>query len=131
MKTFCLILAGGMLAIAGAAHAGGDPVKGEAVFRKCGACHSTADGANRVGPSLHGIVGRPVATAPNYSYSAAMKAFGADGKVWSEDMLTTYLAAPRDVVEGTRMTFAGLKKPQDIANVIAYLKNPDAVPSGW
>jgi len=107
----------------GLAHAGGDASAGAQVFKKCGACHTATEPTNRVGPSLMGVVGRPVATFPGYSYSGAMADFGADGKVWDEDRLSEYLLSPKAMVPGTKMSFAGLKKPQDIENVIAYLKS--------
>lgn len=107
---------------AGLAHADGDAEAGVQVFRKCGACHAASEPVNRVGPSLMGVVGRPVATFAGYGYSDAMKAFGADGKVWDEAHLAEYLLSPKAMVAGTKMSFAGLKKPQDIENVIAYLK---------
>lgn len=131
MKTLCLLVVGSILGFAGAAQADGDPVKGKAVFRVCQSCHSADEGANRIGPSLFHIVGRPTASLPDYSYSDAMKAFAAGGHKWDEAALTTFLQAPRDVVPGTRMAFVGLRKPEDIANIISYLKNPDAVKSGW
>ncbi|MGO4622710.1 cytochrome c family protein [Ensifer sp. 2YAB10] len=109
-----------------AAHAGGDATAGAAVFRKCAACHTASEPVNRVGPSLMGVVGRPVASIPDYSYSAAMKAFGAEGHVWDEATLSEYLLSPKAMVGATKMTFPGLKKPQDIADVIAYLKAPPA-----
>ncbi len=102
----------------------GDAEAGRAVFRKCAACHTT-DPVNRVGPSLAGIVGRPVASFPDYSYSSAMFAFGND-RVWDEALLADYLAAPRAMVPGTAMAFAGLKRPQDIADIIAFLKGASA-----
>jgi len=105
-----------------AANAGGDAAKGEKVFKKCKACHKIGDGAkNSVGPELNGIVGRAVATAPGYKYSSAMTDHGAGGAVWDEAALTVYLANPKAVVPGTKMTFRGLKKDSEIANVIAYL----------
>jgi len=104
------------------AQAGGDAQAGAQVFRKCGACHTATDAANRVGPSLMGVIGRPVAVYDGYDYSAAMKAFGADGKTWDEARLAEYLRAPKAMVPGTKMSFAGLKKVSDIQNVIAYLK---------
>jgi cytochrome c len=107
---------------AGLAHADGDAEAGAQVFKKCGACHTASEPVNRVGPSLMGVVGRPVATFPGYSYSTAMKAFGAGGKVWDENLLGEYLLSPKAMVTGTKMSFPGLKKPQDIENVIAYLK---------
>lgn len=104
-------------------HAEGDAIAGKAVFRKCAPCHST-ERTNRVGPSLAGIVGRPVASVEDYDYSAAMTAFADGGKVWNEGLLAEYLLSPKALVPGTRMTFAGLKKPADIADLIAYLKKP-------
>ncbi len=119
-----LVLIGLFLCLGtGFAHAAGDAAAGAQVFRKCGACHTATEPTNRVGPSLMGVVGRPVATFPDYSYSSAMADFGADGKVWDEDRLSEYLLSPKAMVPGTKMSFAGLKKPQDIENVIAYLKS--------
>jgi len=124
MKIHAILLSAAIISAAGAAEAG-DATAGAVVFRKCQSCHSATNPGNRVGPSLMNLVGRPVATAENYKYSDAMTAFGA-GKIWDEATLAEYLAAPRDVVPGTRMAFPGLKKPEDIANVIAYLKDPAA-----
>lgn len=107
---------------AGLAFADGDVEAGAQVFKKCGACHTASEPVNRVGPSLMGVIGRPVATFAGYSYSGAMKAFGEGGKVWDENLLAEYLLSPKAMVTGTKMSFAGLKKPQDIENVIAYLK---------
>lgn len=109
-----------------AAHAGGDATAGAAVFRKCAACHTASEPVNRVGPSLMGVVGRPAASVEGYSYSEAMTAFGAAGHVWDEATLSEYLLSPKAMVGATKMTFPGLKKPQDIADVIAYLKAPPA-----
>ncbi|WP_426227152.1 c-type cytochrome [Pararhizobium sp. DWP3-4] len=104
------------------AHAAGDAAAGAQVFRKCGACHTATEPMNRVGPSLQGVIGRPVATFAGYTYSSAMTAFGEDGKVWDEERLSEYLMAPKAMVPSTKMSFPGLKKPQDIADVLAYLK---------
>lgn len=96
---------------------------GEKGFRKCAACHQIGDGAeNKVGPILTGIVGRPVASVEGFSYSDAMVAYGAehpDG--WTVEMLNAYLEKPRDVVAGTRMAFAGIRKEDERAEVICYL----------
>jgi cytochrome c len=108
------------------ASADGDPKLGAVVFKKCAACHTATEPANKVGPSLMGVVGRPVASINGYSYSAAMKAFGADGKVWDEALLRKYLPSPQFLVKGTRMSFAGLKSDSDLDNLLAYLKNPAA-----
>ena len=111
------------LALAAPALADGDAAAGKAVFRKCAVCHTT-EPVNRVGPTLSDIMGRPVASVEDYGYSAAMAAFADGGKVWSEGLIAEYLLSPRAMVPGTKMTFIGLKKPEDIANLIAYLKNP-------
>jgi cytochrome c len=107
-----------------------DPAKGEKVFRKCQACHTAAkDGKNMTGPWLWNVVGRKVATEPGYSYTDAMKAHGGD---WTYDRLFTYLADPQKVVPGTKMSFAGLPKAKDRADVIDYLReqndNPPPLP---
>ena len=101
-----------------------DVKAGEAIFKKCAACH-TGDkgGANKVGPNLWGIVNRPVASHEGYSYSAGMKAFSDGGKaVWDYDHLNGFLTAPKAYVKGTAMGFGGLKKIEDRAALIAYLR---------
>lgn len=126
MKINCLMLAAAALVLpAGAVLADGDAVAGAKVFKQCMACHSATDATNKVGPSLMGIIGRPVASVAGYSYSPAMKTFG-EGKIWDEAEMAAYLPDPRGLVKGTKMAFAGLKKPEDVANVIAYLKDPSA-----
>lgn len=106
---------------AGLAHADGDAQAGEAVFKKtCAVCHTIEEGKNKIGPSLHGVVGRHSASLTDYSYSDAMKK--AD-KTWDEQTLDGYLANPRGLVPGTKMIFLGLKSEQDRQNVIAYLES--------
>lgn len=100
-----------------------DAAAGATVFRQCQACHVINQEQNRVGPHLVGIVGRPVASVEGFNYSDAMRAYG-EGKVWDAETLTTYLADPRGVVQGTRMAYAGVKDPEQLANLIAYLENP-------
>ncbi|MBB3566921.1 cytochrome c family protein [Rhizobium sp. BK491] len=126
MKLQCLASAVILFASASAVLADGDAIAGAAVFKRCGACHTATGLDNRVGPSLMGIVGRAVASKPDYAYSPAMRAFGADGKVWDEALLRKYLPAPQFLVKGTRMAFPGLKSDKDLDNLIAYLKNPAA-----
>jgi cytochrome c len=104
------------------AHAEGDAAKGEKVFAKCKACHDVEKGVNKVGPTLKGVVGRKAASVPEYKYSEAMIAKGAEGVVWDEATLTAYLPDPKAFVPKTKMAFAGLKKPEEVADVIAYLK---------
>lgn len=122
MKRFLAALAA-LICLAAPAFAEGDAVAGKTVFKKCAPCHST-EPVNRVGPSLGGVVGRPVASVADYEYSVRMKAFADGGKVWNEALLAEYLMSPKAMVPGTRMSFAGLRKIEDIANLIAYLKAP-------
>ena len=98
---------------------------GQKVFVKCAVCHAVGpDAKNKVGPVLNGVVGSVPGTTPaDFNYSQAMKDFGVANPAWTEELLNTYLEAPAKVVKGTKMAFAGLKKPEDRANVIAYLKS--------
>lgn len=107
-----------------------DPAAGAKVFKKCKACHTVEEGGpNRVGPNLWATIGKPVASDEDYAYSNAMHEFGG---VWAVERLDAYLAKPRTVVKGTKMAFAGLKKPTDRANLIAYLNenSPEPVTFG-
>ncbi len=121
--------AGAAGAAAGAAggvdFSGGDAAAGEKLFRRCGACHKVEEGKNAIGPSLWGVVGRDVASVESYSYSDAMKAHGG---VWTPARLFEYLENPKAAVPGTKMAFAGLKKPQDRIDVITYLNEADGSP---
>lgn len=105
-------------ALSAPAMAAGDAAKGAIVFNQCKVCHVTDKGVNRVGPSLYGVVGRKAGTVAGYNYSKANKE---SGLMWTAAKLDEYLAAPQKVVKGTKMAFAGLKKPEDRANVIAFL----------
>lgn len=100
----------------------GSAEKGETVFAKCKACHDVEKGVNKIGPTLKGVIGRKAASVEGYKYSEALAAKGAEGVVWDEATLTAYLADPKAFVPKTKMAFAGLKKPADVADVIAYLK---------
>lgn len=99
----------------------GDAEAGRVAFGQCRSCHTVEAGVNRVGPSLHAIVGRPVGTVADYRYSTAMAAVGG---VWDEQHLYDFLEKPREVVPGTKMTFPGIKDGQRRADIIAYLKTP-------
>jgi len=110
--------------------ASADAGKGETSAKKCQACHTFNKGEpNRVGPNLYGVVGRDRASAPGFNYSAAMKAKG--GK-WTVDELNHFLTNPRSFIPGTSMTFAGLPKGSERADVITYLNtksdNPAPLP---
>lgn len=101
------------------AWAQGDPEAGEKVFARCKACHVIDKEQNRVGPHLVGIVGRKAGSVEGFKYSDAMKN---SGVTWTEEELAKYLANPKGEIPGNKMAFAGLKKEDEIANVIAYLK---------
>lgn len=109
------------LAITDAAGAqlSGNPVNGQRIFAQCATCHSVEPGQNRVGPSLHGIVGRQAGTIPGFRYSDANRT---SGITWTEQEMFNYLENPRARIPGTIMSFVGLRRPQDRADVIAYLK---------
>ncbi|MBP0617309.1 c-type cytochrome [Jiella mangrovi] len=130
MRKFSLVFASTALAFAaGAASAQdmGDPAAGEKVFNKCKACHAVGEGAkNKIGPQLNGIVGeKPGADRGGYKFSKPFQEWAADKTAWNQELLTTWLSDPRGTVKGTKMAFAGLKKPEEINNVIAYLASFD------
>jgi cytochrome c len=104
---------------------------GEVAAKKCATCHGfEAGGPNKVGPNLHGIVGRPVGKHEGFSYSPAMAGHGGD---WDYALLNTYLTDPKTAIPGNKMAFAGLKKDSERADVIAYLRtvteNPPPLPA--
>ncbi|RXV66926.1 cytochrome c family protein [Roseovarius sp. A46] len=110
------------LAVAAPAWAEGDPEAGEKVFRKCKACHMVGEGAkNRVGPVLNGVVGGPVASVEGFKYSDVFQEMAAEDAVWTEEELAAFLDSPRKYAKGTKMAFPGLRKEEEIADVIAYL----------
>lgn len=98
-----------------------DADNGAKVFKKCMACHAI-DEKNKIGPSLKGIVGRKAATVEGFKYSDAMLAKGAEGVIWDEATLAAYLPDPKAWVPGTKMVFPGLKKPEEVTDLIAFLK---------
>ncbi len=122
MKKKIALAALALVLVPSMAFAEGDPDKGKKVFNKCKACHFVDKEKNKVGPYLKGVVGRKAASVPNFKYSKAMKAKAEEGLVWTEENLAKYLKAPKKFIPGNKMAFAGLKKDEDIANVIAYLK---------
>jgi cytochrome c len=99
-----------------------DVAKGEAVFKKCMACHTIAPAApNGIGPNLHGVVGEGVGTgAAGFAFSDALKKHGGS---WDWANLYSWLKSPASFAPGTKMTFAGLPNPQDRGDVIAFLNS--------
>ena len=93
--------------------------QGQRQFLRCASCHAIEAGQpTRIGPNLHGVVGRRAGSLPGFSYSPAMQA---QHFVWTEAKLDQWLTRPNAVVPGTAMAFAGLAKPEDRAALIAYL----------
>lgn len=99
--------------------ASADADKGKSVFRKCSACHKV-DGNDGVGPHLDGVVDREIASVDGFGYSGALTGLGG---AWTAAELMGFLESPKNYAPGTTMGFAGLKKPTDRANVIAYLQS--------
>jgi cytochrome c len=100
----------------------GDAAAGEKVFKKCAACHTLSpDGKSKVGPDLYGVIGRTTGTLEGFKYSEVMTKAGQDGHVWTVEEIDTFLENPKKLFPGTKMTFAGLKKPEERADVVAYI----------
>ena len=98
-----------------------DAARGEAVFRKCAACHTVnAGGPGGVGPNIHGIMGAALASRPGFAYSEALRSKGGS---WGWEEMSAWLASPRAFAPGTKMTFAGLSDPQDRADLMVYLNS--------
>ncbi|MBL4751650.1 MAG: cytochrome c family protein [Amylibacter sp.] len=98
--------------------ASADVAKGKKVFSKCKACHKTDDGANSTGPYLFGIVDRPIGKVAGFSYSSGMSGIGGN---WDVATLNKFITKPKDFISDTKMSFSGLKKETDRANLISYL----------
>ncbi len=111
--------------------AAAEPAAGEKLFKKCIICHNPdKDGKRKIGPNLWDVVARPIAAAEGFAYSNALKE--KSGETWSYDNLDAFLERPKDWAPGTKMSFAGLKKPERRAALIAYLRSlsdsPAALP---
>jgi len=106
-----------------------DVAAGQAVSSKCAACHSFAPGGpTLVGPDLYGVIGRKPGSHPGFAYSSGMTEFGAKQPVWDFDQIDIFLKSPQADVSGTKMTFVGLKKPEERINLIAWLRTQSASP---
>lgn len=133
MKTLTMMLAfAGAFVLSNPSLAAGDAEAGAAVFKRCASCHAVGEGAkNKVGPELNEVFGRVAGSLPDYKYSNAMVEAGAGGLTWTPETLAEFLHGPKDFVKGTKMSFAGLKTDEDIANIEAYLLtfSPNFVPA--
>lgn len=99
-----------------------DVKAGEAVFAKCRSCHTVDNGgANGTGPNLWGVVGAKPAGHAGFAYSPALTEYAAKQAVWDYEQISAFIKAPQKDMPGTKMTFVGLKKPEERINVIAYL----------
>ena len=100
----------------------GDGEAGEAVFKKCRACHKLGNGAkNGVGPILTNVVGSDIGSVEGYKYSSAILELKAEGMIWTLEALDAFLIKPKDFIDKTKMAIAGIKNADDRANLIAYL----------
>lgn len=108
--------------------AAGDAAAGEKVFAKCSACHTIAQGgATGIGPNLYGVVGTAIGKhAPGFAYSSALAGHGGN---WDYEALDAWLKSPRAFADGTKMSFAGLGKPEDRANIILYMRENGGGPA--
>ena len=99
-----------------------DVAAGKQVATKCQSCHNLdAGGPNMTGPNLYGVLGRQPGSHAGFAYSDGMKAFGAKQPIWDLDHVNDFITSPQKYIDGTKMTFVGLKQRQDRINVIAYL----------
>ncbi|NNL72510.1 MAG: c-type cytochrome [Silicimonas sp.] len=110
----------------------GDADRGQTLFSKCAGCHQVGSGAkNRVGPHLNDLFGRNAAGLEGFRYSKALERAGAKGLEWHSDTLNAFLAKPKAMVPGTRMSFKGFDDPDDRADVLAYLRGFSASPANF
>jgi cytochrome c len=102
----------------------GDAARGADLFKQeCSTCHQIGEGAvNRVGPRLTGVFGRRAGSIDDFAYSKSMSRMGSDGLTWTLETLDAYLANPKALVSGTRMSYRGLASPEDRAALLAYLR---------
>ena len=119
MIMFAAALVAAMPLVAGQALADGDAKKGKRVYNKCRTCHSIDEEKNKVGPHLVGLFGREAGSVEGFRYSDAMKE---SGIVWDEETLEEFISDPKATVPGNRMPFSGIRKEEQVEDLIAYLK---------
>jgi len=107
------------LTLATGAQAAGDATAGKDVFKECMACHTVEAGKNKVGPSLHGVVDRKAGAVEGFKYSKPMQEKAAAGFTWTPENIKAYIMAPKEIVPGGTMAYAGLK------NVPKFKANAD------
>ena len=117
MRLLAAFLAAALLSCTPALAADGNAERGEEIYTRCMACHTLAH--DRVGPRHCGLFGRKAGSVANYQYSTAMKKYGV---TWNEETLDHFIENPMKTVPGTKMGYAGVKDPQERADLIAYLK---------
>jgi cytochrome c len=104
------------------AFAEGDAAKGANQFKKCAACHAVDKPAKKIGPHLMAVIGRKVGSIEGFKYSADLVKMGEDGKLWDDVLFDQYIENPKKVAPKGTMSFGGIKKPEDRADLLAYLK---------
>ena len=107
------------LVLGGPARADGDAAKGEKVYAKCKTCHEIATDKNKVGPTLQGVIGRKAGTVQGFKYSEAMVN---SGVTWDVATIAEYVAKPKEFIAGNKMAFSGLKKEDEIEDLVAYIQ---------
>lgn len=109
--------------------ASASPEQGQSAVRKCQACHNFGQGeGNKAGPELYGVVGRVIGSHPGFAYSQDMQARNATGDTWTYEALNKFMTAPKADMPGTKMNFAGVKSPEERANILAYLATLSPTP---
>lgn len=120
LKLLSLGAAAAMVLLASPVHAAGDAEKGKKVAKKCKACHSMKKGGrNKLGPALYGVLGKKAGEVKGYKYS---KALLKSGITWDEHTFNDFITKPKKVVKGTKMSFSGVKKAAQRADLLAYFK---------
>lgn len=112
-------------ATAAVSHAEGDAEAGMKAFNRCKACHAADAPTNKVGPHLVGIMGRKAGGLEDFAskYSDAIKKKGEEGLVWDETTIAAYITDPKGYIPGNKMAFSGIRKPEEVTNIVAYLKS--------